>query len=180
MTMTMSSGIYRPGGTSYLRDLARIAVNADDTNESRRRLSEHAAELESRDLSRVDGSGGYAVPPAWLMDQYIGLPRAGRAFANLCQRQPLPGGTDSINIPKVLRGTSTAVQAADNQPVVQTDLTDTSINAPVRTIAGQQSVALQLIDQSPIAFDEVIFNDLTADHDRELDRQVISGTGITG
>ena len=87
-----TSTVYRPGGQSYLRDLARIAVNADDTNESRRRLSEHSDEvgrgMESRDLSRVDGSGGYAVPPAWLMDQYIGLPRAGRAFG-----QPGPAPT---------------------------------------------------------------------------------------
>jgi HK97 family phage major capsid protein len=180
--MTDYDGTYRPGGrTSYFRDVMRVSIaGLDDTNESRRRLAEHAEEVERRDLSRVDGAGGYAVPPAWLMSQYIGLPRAGRAFANLCQRQPLPGGTDSINIPKVITGTSTGIQTADNQPVSETDLVDTFINAPVRTIAGQQSLAIQLIDQSPIAFDEVIFNDLTADHDRELDRQVISGTGANG
>jgi hypothetical protein len=70
------------------------------------RLRRHAQDVatseeytEYRDLSRVDGAGGYAVPPAWLMDQYIELARPGRAFANLVQRQPLPGGTDSINIP---------------------------------------------------------------------------------
>ena len=45
------------------------------------------------------------------------MARPGRAFANLVQRQPLPGGTDSINIPKLLTGTSTAVQTADNAPV---------------------------------------------------------------
>jgi hypothetical protein len=33
--------------------------------------------------------------------------------------------------------------------------------APVRTISGQQGVAIQLLDQSPIAFDEIIFRDLT-------------------
>lgn len=174
------STVYRSGSrASYFRDLARIATNSDETNESRARLAEYI-EAEQRDLSRVDGSGGYAVPPAWLMSQYIGLPRAGRAFANIVQRQPLPGGTDSINIPKVLTGTATGIQTADNTSVVQVDLTDTFINAPVRTIAGQQSLALQLIDQSPIAFDEVIFNDLTADHDQKLDLQVISGSGLSG
>jgi HK97 family phage major capsid protein len=174
------SNVYRGAGQSYVRDLARVALNSDDTNESRRRLAEHAQELESRDLSRVDGSGGYAVPPAWLMSQYIGLPRAARPFANLVQRQPLPGGTDSINIPKVLTGTKTGVQVADNTAVSNIDLTDTFINAPVRTIAGEQSLALQLIDQSPIAFDEVIFSDLSADHDRELDRQTLFGSGLSG
>jgi HK97 family phage major capsid protein len=135
---------------------------------------------EFRDISRVDGSGGYAVPPAWLMSQYIELARPGRAFANLVQRQPLPGGTDSINIPKLLTGTSVAVQTADNTPVAKVDLTDTFINAPVRTISGEQGVAIQLIDQSPIAFDDVVFRDLVAAHAAATDLQVIKGAGTNG
>lgn len=114
------------------------------------------------------------------MDQFIELARPGRAFANVVQRQTLPGGTDSINIPKLLTGTQTAIQTADNTPVIQTDLTDTFVNCPVRTLAGQQSLAIQLIDQSPIAFDEVIFQDLTADYAMRLDLQVIGGSGVNG
>ena len=114
------------------------------------------------------------------MNQFIELARPGRAFANLCQRQPLPGGTDSINIPKILTGTSTAIQVADNTQVEEVDATDTFINAPVRTIAGQQGVALQLIDQSPISYDQVIFNDLIADHASKLDLQTLEGTGVNG
>jgi hypothetical protein len=64
----------------------------------------------------------------------------------------------------MLTGTTVAVQTADNQAVSDTDLTDTFINAPVRTISGQQGVAIQLIDQSPIAFDDVVFRDLVAAH----------------
>ena len=173
---------------SWCRDLIRLSLNLDSDGESRARLASHAQQVvdhpafhsEHRDLSRVDGSGGYAVPPAWLMNQYVELARPGRAFANLVQRQPLPGGTDSINIPKLLTGTSTAVQTADNQPVVQQDLTDTFINAPVRTISGQQAVAIQLIDQSPIAFDDVVFRDLVADHSAQTDKQCLSGTGLNG
>ena len=135
---------------------------------------------EYRDLSRVDGQGGYAIPPAWLMSQYIELARPGRAFANLVQRQPLPAGTDSINIPKLLTGTSTAVQNGDNTAIADVDLTDTFINAPVRTIAGAQGVAIQLIDQSPIAFDDVVFRDLVADHAAQTDKQCLSGSGTAG
>jgi HK97 family phage major capsid protein len=191
---TVSTHIYEPATyqrgdhrRSYMRDLVRVQLNRDDTGEALERLRRHAQDVvtseeytEYRDLSRVDGSGGYAVPPAWLMDQYIELARPGRAFANLVQRQPLPGGTDSLNIPKLLTGTSTAIQTADNQPVTDVDLTDTFINAPVRTISGQQGVAIQLIDQSPIAFDEVVFRDLVADYAAQLDRQVIYGTGTNG
>ena len=181
---------YQKGDTrvSYMQDLIKLSLNLDSTGEARSRLMRHAqdvAELpeyaEYRDLSRVDGSGGYAgVPPAWLMDQYIELARPGRAFANLVQRQPLPGGTDSINIPKILTGTAVGIQTADNVPVAEVDLTDTFINAPVRTISGQQGVAIQLIDQSPIAFDDVIFRDLVAAHAAQTDQQVISGTGVNG
>jgi hypothetical protein len=131
--------LYRRGGQySFARDLiAASSPGLDLGGEARQRLSQHTEDManrsgmEYRDISRVDGQGGYAVPPAWLVDMYVELARPGRAFANLCQRLPLPGGTDSINIPKVLSGTSVGIQTADNQPVSDTDITDTFINAPV-------------------------------------------------
>jgi HK97 family phage major capsid protein len=145
------------GRASWLRDLVQVQTGRD-----------------------VDGSGGYAVPPAWLMQQYVEVARPGRAFADAVQRQPLPGGTDSINIPKMLTGTSVAVQTADNQDVSEVDLTDTFINAPVRTIAGQQGISLQIIDQSPVAFDDIVFRDLVAAHDAVLDGQCLAGSGVNG
>jgi len=75
-----------------------------------------------------------------------------------------------LNIPKILTGTAVGVQTADNQPVVDVDLTDTFINAPVRTISGKQAVAIQLIDQSPIAFDDLVFRDLVAAHAAQTDQ----------
>jgi HK97 family phage major capsid protein len=90
------------------------------------------------------------------------------------------GGTDSINIPKILTGTAVGVQTADNQPVVDVDLTDTFTNAPVRTISGEQAVAIQLIDQSPIAFDDLVFRELVAAHAAHTDQQVIGGSGASG
>jgi hypothetical protein len=41
-------------------------------------------------------------------------------------------------------------------------------------------VAIQLLDQSPIAFDDVIFRDLVADYAAKLDQQCLSGTGTNG
>jgi HK97 family phage major capsid protein len=120
------------------------------------------------------------VPPLWLIDQYVALQRAGRVIANSVRGMDLPAGTDSINIPKVATGTTTAVQTADAGSVSSTDLTDTSISAPVRTLAGQQDIALQLLDQSPISFDEVVFADLHADYNSKLDQQVIFGSGSSG
>lgn len=130
--------------------------------------------------NRTDGQGGFFVPPLWLVDEYIDLPRFGRTTANLCRTMGLPSGTDSINLPKVATGTTTAVQTADAGAVSSTDLTDTSVSAPVRTIAGQQDIAIQLLDQSPISFDEVVFADLIADYNAQLDTQVVNGSGAAG
>jgi HK97 family phage major capsid protein len=189
ITKVREQAIYQKGDPrrSYMQDMIKVALNVDDTGDCRDRLLRHAQDVQTldeyteyRDISRVDGQGGYAVPPAWLMNQYIELARPGRAFANLVQRQPLPGGTDSINIPKLLTGTSVGVQVSDNSTVADVDLTDTFINAPVRTIAGQQGVAIQLIDQSPIAFDDVVFRDLVAAHAAATDQQVLGGSGTSG
>jgi HK97 family phage major capsid protein len=114
------------------------------------------------------------------MDQAIELARAGRPTANLFNTQPLPAGTDSISIPRILTGTATAVQPNDNDPVQETDLTDNALTFPVRTIAGQQDIALQLLEQSPINFDQLVFRDLIADFNTKLNVQVLNGAGTSG
>lgn len=171
-------------GRSYLQDLMRVQMNLDGDGTARTRLQRHAVDVASdpeyRDLNRTDGNGGYFVPPLWLMSQYIELARAGRAYANLCNGEALPAGTDSINIPRVATGTSTAIQTADNGSVSETDATDDFVTAPVRTIAGQQDIAIQLLDQSPISFDQVVFRDLVADYATKTDLQVIAGSGSSG
>jgi hypothetical protein len=87
-----------------------------------------------------------------------------RPFVEACPRSRCPAGTDTINIPKITTGTATAIQTADNAAVQKTDLADNVVTASVRTIAGQQDMAMQLLDQSPVAFDEITFRDLIADY----------------
>ncbi|TCO64947.1 phage major capsid protein [Actinocrispum wychmicini] len=130
--------------------------------------------------NRVDGQGGYFVPPLWLVDEYVDLPRFGRAFMNTVRNMDLPSGTDSVNVPKIATGTATGMQTADAAAVTSQDATDTFITAPVRTIAGQQDVALQLLDQSPVGFDEILFTDLISDLNMRLDIQGINGSGAAG
>jgi HK97 family phage major capsid protein len=124
----------------------------------------------------TDGQGGYFVPPLWLVDQYINLTRFGRVTANLCQNFPLPGGTDSVNIPRVTQGTQTGVQT-EAGAVASRDLTDDFVTARVRTIAGQEDTSMQVLDQSPVGFDQVIFQDLIADYNMRLDLQCLTGSG---
>ncbi len=173
-------------GRSMLRDLysAKYEYNMD----AQERIRTHGKEMAKRGLagpigpdaqeraiSTTDGSGGEFVPPVWLQEEWIKLPRAARPIANTLNRQPLPPGTDTINIPKVTAGTAVAVQT-DGGAVQSTDLTTGSVTGAVQTIAGQQDVSQQLVDLSVPGIDVVIFDDLTRAYDTQLDTKVISGT----
>jgi hypothetical protein len=59
-------------------------------------------------------------------------------------------------------------------------MTDNFVNALVRTVAGQQDAAIQLLDQSPVAFDQIIFKDIMADYAMNLSGQLIVGSGTNG
>ncbi len=143
---------------------------------------QRAAAFETRvNPNRTDGQGGYFVPPLWLIDQFVGLPRFGRPVADAVLGMELPPGTDSINLPKVATGTATAAQTADGAAVTSTDMTDSTVSASVYTVAGQQDVAMQLLDQTPApGFDSIVFSDLIADLAVRQDVYVINGSGSSG
>lgn len=134
--------------------------------------------FERRFISRTDGQGGYFIPPLWLIDDYIPFLRAGRETANLFRTMPLPPGTDSINIPRIVLGTASGPQPGDGAPLPGRDMQDNFVNARIATIAGQQDAAIQLLDQSPVAFDSIIFQDLAADYAMQLNGQLLLGSGF--
>ena len=82
-------------------------------------------------------------------------------------------------MPLITTGAATAIQTGDNQTVAETDLVTSSAVAPVRTIAGQGDVAVQLVDQSALSagLDQMIFRELLQDYDEQLDAQMINGSG---
>ncbi|WP_034088852.1 phage major capsid protein [Streptacidiphilus albus] len=142
-----------------------------------RMIREGHTPFERRALNRTDGTGGYEVPPLWLIDELIPYLRAGRDFVDLWRPLPLPPGTDSINIPRLQLGSATGPQTADGGTVPGRDMQDNFVNARVVTVAGQEDVALQLLDQSPVAFDEIILGDLAADYAMQLSGQSMVGGG---
>lgn len=174
---------YRKGDTtspSYFRDLASVSMNRGDVDGARSRLTR--SNEETRAINTTDTSGGEFVPPAWMVSDYVNLARAGRVTADLFTKQALPTGTDSINLPKITTGASTAEQTSQNSSVSNTDLVTTSVVGNVATIAGQQVVSVQLVEQSPVNLDGIILADLAADYATRLDTFCLSNnaTGKKG
>lgn len=172
--------------TSYFRDLHLVAQNNDRDAMARLQRNERMADDrakragEVRAVSTTNGTGGEFSPPGWLESAYIELARPGRVLADLMDIAPLPPGVDTLIIPRVNTGASTAVQSVQNSAVSNTDITTSSYSSPIQTIAGQQVVSLQLLEQGAINVDEVIFSDLVRDYSMRLDNELISGSGTGG
>jgi HK97 family phage major capsid protein len=151
--------------------------------ESRSRLAEHTAELattESRTgLDTTLGDGGGFVPPAYLLELWTPFARAGKPLLNLIPKAVLPQ-TMTVNVPKIIAGSQVAVQATQNTTVTEVDLEDDYVTGNVVTLAGNQTVSLQLLNQCPISFDSVVFQDLMAAHAQVSDYQTIYGSGTNG
>lgn len=172
--VTSEPETYRKGGNvSYFRDIFR-AQQLGDRDAVDRLVRNDREVLEKRALTTTDGSAGEFVPPLWMVDEYVRLARAGRVTANRLRTLPLPGGTDSINLPRLATGTAVAEQTTQNTAVQNTDATSNSVTAAVSTIAGQQVLPQQLLDQSPINMDEVLLADLAADYATKLDAYVLN------
>ena len=171
-------GIYARGDqrTSWLADMVAANLRGDPDAHDRLRRNNQEVAIEQRAQSTTDGAGGDFVPPLWMVQSYIALARARRATADLLHREPLPSGTDSLNVPKVLTGTATAAQTTQNTVIQNTDATTGFSTGAVQTIAGGQTLSVQQIEQSPINLDEVYLKDLLADLAAKIDVLVLNNS----
>ena len=126
------------------------------------------------------GTGGEFVPPLWLVSQFVPLVRPTRVIANRVRNLPLPPGIDVINLPKITVGSLTGIQPAQGAAVPSQDIQTSTVSASVRTLSGQEDISLQLLEQSPLQLDGVIFDDLSRDYDQRLDVQLLAGSGANG
>jgi len=176
---------YRPDRPhSYFADMAKRSLYGD--SEAAARLQRHALEVasstspESRAAGRESGSASELVPPAWLISEYVPLARPGRVTADLFAKFALPANTDSLNIPKITQGTLIAAQTADNATVTSQDIVSSTVTAPVQTYAGTTDFSLQLLEQSPIAFDQMIYTELVRAQAQAIGSAALVGTGANG
>lgn len=184
VTVTSEPEVYTrsPQSPSYFRDMFKVSNGRPGAREASERLQRNDRIVQEKRtaLSTVNGAGGEFVPPQWLEEDFVRYARPGRIFANLVPNLPLPEGTDSLNIPKVSTGTATALMTTQNSAVQETDLTTTSIASSVFTIAGGQTISLQLLEQSPLNIDSVVLQDLAAAYAVSLNSLLLSGTGSSG
>lgn len=140
--------------------------------------------FERRALTRIDSDGGYAVPPGWLIDEFIPAPRADAALANAVTQVPLPELCDSINIPRIATGSGAGAQTADATMAPGSNLSDQFATSPVITVSGTQDVSAQWMDQGSGGagghLDEMIWQDLHQAEQLQLSGQLILGAGAYG
>lgn len=182
--------VYTPDGKhSYFRDLAfatiqndmgaakRLAQHEQITKE--RKLAATDAALK-RDVETTDFSNSGFVPPQYLADMWIPIPRGKRPFADACVKIPLPPDGLTLTIPKVTTGVSVATQVNQADAVSETDSNADVVTASVNLFAGQNDLSLTAVERTRPGFDGIVMRDLVAAYNEYLDTQLLSGTGANG
>lgn len=168
-----SNELYRPGGQSFFRDV--IGAQRGDW-EAAERLNRHERN-ESRDGTTGSTSMGSYIPPRWLVDEIAKFSRVGRVMAQIVRPVGEPQ-SNTETVPRVTTGASVAGQAGENAAVSETDQVTVQLSRSTVTIAGQQDVSIQSLELPNAArTDQIIFADLEAAYQAELDRQILRGSG---
>lgn len=160
------------GRHSFFADLYRARGLGDDA--AAKRLLEHTRALDT------GNHGAGIVPPKWLLDEFQGIPRQGRILANAVRNIPLGDDPRPITLPKQTAGASSsslAEQAAENDPIINTDFFDTDVDTVTpKPTAGKTIVARQMLDMASPAIDSLIYGDLVEAYNDILEAKV--GTAV--
>jgi HK97 family phage major capsid protein len=168
---------YRQNGThSFFMDMAAAKAGTDEVAAKRLHQHMHEMRVEQRSVTAASGGAGF-IPPIYLADQWIQLPRAKRPFADKIPKIPLGDTGLRMDFPRVGTGATVAIQASETNTVSNQDLVTETYSASVRTIAGYVDLTIQLAQRSAPGFDEVVMRDLMRAYDTALDAQLLNGTG---
>lgn len=166
-------GVYRPdGGPSFFIDL----MNSHSDPSAVQRLARHQ-QVESR--TTTSGNVAGLVPPAYLTDELADLPRSAAPFVHACRQINLPPAGMVLTIPRITGGTSVLAQTSETTTLANSDVVDTPLDVPVRTIAGYIDVSRQAVDRG-IGVDQTIYQDLVAAYYENVEVQALQGDGSNG
>lgn len=177
---------------SFFADLYRYQNDGD--LEARDRLEQGSKEtlidaeargiqfrdVEGRAMSSNSGAGGDFLPPLYFGDLYAEFKRARRVTASLVDQLPLPAKGNTITVPLVTGGDTTAAQTADNQNLSNTDATTNIVTIPVCSVAGYVTMSRQILERALPGLDRIIAQDLLADYGKQVNNYVLNGSGSAG
>ena len=168
---------------NFFRDL--FHANVDHNPAAAARLAQHQTEIRSLGLEgtedRSSDTANFAglVVPQYLTDLAAPLARAGRPFANICRRLPLPADGLTVNVSRLTTGSSSAAQASENAAVSETDPDDTLLTVNVRTYAGKVDLSRQAIDRGT-GTDQLVAQDMAMAYATSMNADLINGAGTSG
>jgi hypothetical protein len=136
------------------------------------------------------GEGPGVIPPKWLVDEFEGVQRQGRALANAVRNIPLGDDPRPMSIPKQTAGSTTggAAITVDQAEVTNstpntsfTDAWDSAVATvtPLATTGGQ-IVTRQLLDMANPSIDLLIFGDLTEAYNDAVEAKVAAAIATLG
>lgn len=174
--VTNEPDMYTHEAETFIRDLYAAQVKGDAA--AAQRLARHQAyEVEKRAVTTTTMGG--VIPPQYLVDLYAKAPRNGRIYADQANHQKLPDEGMSIIIPRFTAGLATGIQATQNTAVTTQDPTEVDLTVPVATIAGYSAVSRQTLERGSYS-EPILFEDLIARYNANLDVQALSGSGAAG
>lgn len=168
----------RDSDNSVIADLRSREGNEQAEFRLRASHRELAAEagVETRDFGT---SSTLAAVPAWLISE--ARPMAiGRAPLVTIAAKPLPRAGIEIKLPQFTTEPAAGPQSALNAALPTATFVDDGMDAPVRTFGAQVDIAIQLIDQSPIAVDRHILPAMVAAVDAAIEESLWTGDGSSG
>ncbi|WP_157251043.1 hypothetical protein [Nonomuraea typhae] len=182
--ISMEERTYRrdldPRGQGFERDVAAAFLG---DYEAQARLAQHMREervergdqLDRGQQQRAVGTGAFSglVVPQYLTDMYAPAAQAMRPFADACRGHQLPPDGMTVNISRITTGSSTALQANENDAVSETNMDDTLLTISVQTIAGQQTLSRQSIERGT-GIEAVVLDDLFRRYATTLDSTLLN------
>jgi HK97 family phage major capsid protein len=125
--------------------------------------------------SSSGGGGAAFVTPVFYVNDYAPYREVGRAFADQCNKQPLPDYGMQLYMPQVTAKAGVA-QQTEGSGVNESDPTFAYLSGALITEAGQVTVSQQLLDRAGpnFSFDRMLFDQLQRDLAPNVDTYVLT------
>jgi HK97 family phage major capsid protein len=180
----MAPALDRDNEPSFISDLYNAQVRHDPAANARlERHGRQVVDSQPTVAKQVRSFGTSVVPgftpPQYLVDDFALFARQGRVAANLVTNLPLEPQGMTTNIPRVTTPTATGVQVTENSSLSNQDPASTLLTNNVVTIGGYVILSRQAVERATI-IESVVVNDLAADYNKQLDSQILTGTGASG